>query len=169
MKWCGSITSKLLANAPKALSIPAKLMPFALEQQIFERLLNPLFKEQIEDGELDFLSQKRLRIEVTDLQKCWDFTFENERLVLCVAGRGGQGDSHFDLCFSGPMNSFILLASQKADADTLFFNRKLTICGDTELGLEVKSLIDRLDLTHLPKPFAFGLNQYSELLQHQST
>jgi predicted lipid carrier protein YhbT len=37
-----------------------------------------------------------------------------------------------------------MLARQQ-DPDTLFFHRKLAIEGDTELGLVVKNLLDRID------------------------
>lgn len=161
MNWCETLKTKLIDNAPKMLGLPARLMPLAAEQLIFDSILTPLFKEAIDEGELDFLMDKVLKIEVSDMQKHWYFTLENQRLKLCE----NTATSSCDLCFSGPMNSFVLLASQKADADTLFFKRQLTIEGDTELGLEVKNLVARLNLDDLPKPFALSLKQYSELLQ----
>lgn len=44
------------------------------------------------------------------------------------------------------------LARRLEDPDTLFFSRRLTIDGDTELGLLVKNLLDAIDWTHLPGP-----------------
>ncbi|MGB7997639.1 MAG: SCP2 sterol-binding domain-containing protein, partial [Photobacterium halotolerans] len=41
--------------------------------------------------------------------------------------------------------------ARKVDPDTLFFQRRLTMQGDTELGLAVKNLLDSLDLDSLPK------------------
>jgi len=37
---------------------------------------------------------------------------------------------------------------REEDPDTLFFNRKLVIEGDTELGLIVKNLLDSIDWSH---------------------
>ncbi len=44
------------------------------------------------------------------------------------------------------------LARRLEDPDTLFFSRRLTIEGDTELGLLVKNLLDAMDWSHLPGP-----------------
>jgi predicted lipid carrier protein YhbT len=38
------------------------------------------------------------------------------------------------------------LAQRQEDPDTLFFNRRLSMEGDTELGLVVKNAIDALEL-----------------------
>jgi predicted lipid carrier protein YhbT len=43
-----------------------------------------------------------------------------------------------------------LLARQE-DPDTLFFNRELSIEGDTELGLVVKNMLDAVEWPQLPK------------------
>ena len=39
---------------------------------------------------------------------------------------------------------------REEDPDTLFFNRKLVIEGDTELGLVVKNLLDSVDWSSTP-------------------
>ncbi|MNN64209.1 hypothetical protein D3C81_1796400 [compost metagenome] len=43
-----------------------------------------------------------------------------------------------------------MLASRQQDADTLFFQRRLTLIGDTELGLTLRNLLDRLPWEALP-------------------
>ena len=48
------------------------------------------------------------------------------------------------------MNDLILVAGRKEDPDTLFFQRRLSIEGDTELGLEVKNLMDNIEFEQLP-------------------
>ncbi|PJC12345.1 MAG: sterol-binding protein, partial [Comamonadaceae bacterium CG_4_9_14_0_8_um_filter_60_18] len=40
----------------------------------------------------------------------------------------------------------VLLARRQEDPDTLFFNRRLAMEGDTELGLLVKNTIDAIEL-----------------------
>lgn len=40
---------------------------------------------------------------------------------------------------------FLLLALRKEDPDTLFFDRRLSIEGDTDLGLIVKNALDRVN------------------------
>ena len=41
---------------------------------------------------------------------------------------------------------YLLLASRTEDADALFFNRRLHMQGNTELGLYVKNFLDGLDM-----------------------
>ncbi|MEF1307042.1 SCP2 sterol-binding domain-containing protein, partial [Vibrio owensii] len=54
---------------------------------------------------------------------------------------------------------------RKEDPDTLFFQRRLSIEGDTELGLEVKNLMDSVDLEQLPKAMQVALNQLADFVQ----
>lgn len=51
-----------------------------------------------------------------------------------------------DATISASARDFLLLALRKEDPDTLFFDRRLVIEGDTELGLLVKNALDRADL-----------------------
>lgn len=51
-----------------------------------------------------------------------------------------------DVTVSAGAREFLLLALRKEDPDTLFFDRRLLIEGDTELGLIVKNALDRVEL-----------------------
>ena len=51
-----------------------------------------------------------------------------------------------DLTISASAHDFLLLAQRKQDPDTLFFSRRLSMQGDTELGLVVKNAIDAIEL-----------------------
>lgn len=50
-----------------------------------------------------------------------------------------------DATISAAAREFALLALRKEDPDTLFFDRRLLIEGDTELGLIVKNALDRVE------------------------
>ncbi|MGB4674335.1 MAG: SCP2 sterol-binding domain-containing protein [Azovibrio sp.] len=50
-----------------------------------------------------------------------------------------------DVSFRGELHAYLKLLTRQEDADTLFFNRQLSIAGDTELGLAIKNLLDALD------------------------
>lgn len=50
-----------------------------------------------------------------------------------------------ELELSATMKDFLALMRGSADADTLFFQRRLGIRGDTELGLIVKNWLDASD------------------------
>lgn len=61
-----------------------------------------------------------------------------------------------DLELSASVADFVSMARGDMDADTLFFQRRLKISGDTELGLVVKNWLDASErpawLKHLPRP-----------------
>ena len=50
-----------------------------------------------------------------------------------------------DLTVAATLADFVALALREEDPDTLFFARRLTIEGDTELGLALKNLLDGID------------------------
>ena len=57
------------------------------------------------------------------------------------------------------------LARRQEDPDTLFFSRRLTIEGDTELGLLVKNLLDAMDWSHLPGPLGPAIEKLRRLAE----
>jgi predicted lipid carrier protein YhbT len=87
--------------------------------------------QALADGDLEFLESRWLKIEVRDLALHWFMTVENGKLVV-------SQHAEADVSFSGDANDLILIAARKQDPDTLFFQRRLQIEGDTELGLYVK-------------------------------
>jgi predicted lipid carrier protein YhbT len=54
-----------------------------------------------------------------------------------------------DLQFTASLSAFLQMVSRQEDPDTLFFNRSLSIEGDTELGLRVKNMLDALEWPRL--------------------
>lgn len=55
-----------------------------------------------------------------------------------------------DLAFRANLSAFLQLVARQEDPDTLFFNRTLSIEGDTELGLIVKNMLDAVEWPKLP-------------------
>jgi len=51
-----------------------------------------------------------------------------------------------DLTISARARDFIALLAREEDPDTLFFNRRLLMEGDTDLGLLVKNTLDGIEL-----------------------
>lgn len=86
------------------------------------------------------LRHKRLRIEVRDARLAFDFAWTGERFAACAPG------PRADLAISAGAHDFVLLAQRRQDPDTLFFSRRLSMEGDTELGLVVKNALDALEL-----------------------
>lgn len=88
----------------------------------------------------EMLRGKRLRIQVRDARVTLDFTWTGS----AFAARPRQRET--DLCIAASAHDFLLLAQRQQDPDTLFFNRRLVMEGDTELGLVVKNTLDALEL-----------------------
>lgn len=60
-----------------------------------------------------------------------------------------------DLAFRANLSAFLQLVARQEDPDTLFFNRSLSIEGDTELGLIVKNMLDAVEWPKIPVLPAF--------------
>ncbi|WP_392560268.1 ubiquinone anaerobic biosynthesis accessory factor UbiT [Orbus mooreae] len=148
----------LVENTPLALSKPLQLIPFSLKQRIMEQLLQTQFERSLADGDLDFLENRWLKIEVRDLQLVWFISNINNKLVVSRAEIP-------DVSFSGNTNDLVLVATRRQDPDTLFFQRKLIVEGDTELGLCVKNLMDSIDLDSMPKYIRLGLENLANFIE----
>ena len=137
---------------PTPLAVPLGLIPSKAHSALLVRALNRLFAPEIADGELDFLSGRIMLIHVTDARLKFRISLIGERLV---AAEKGQAD---DLSIEGTVYDFLLLATQREDPDTLFFNRRLHLGGDTELGLYVKNFLDSVELEERLGPLLKLLN-----------
>ncbi|MDE1462883.1 SCP2 sterol-binding domain-containing protein [Spartinivicinus sp. A2-2] len=137
-------TQKLLPAVPKLIAKPFVYMPFALQQKLLTHLLQQAFSETLADGDCEFLQGSWLKVAITDLNISWLFGCGEKNEILI------KKNGSADVTIEGSLNSFILLAARKEDPDTLFFQRQLTIGGDTELGLQVKNLLDNMELDVLP-------------------
>ncbi|MEJ2765505.1 SCP2 domain-containing protein [Photobacterium sp. MCCC 1A19761] len=153
------LQKQMVQHAPALLRIPARLTPFAVQKKVMLEGLALVFREALEDGDFAFLEGRWLKVAVRDLGLCWYISYRDEQLV--VADQIAQED----VSFSGDCNDLVLIAARKEDPDTLFFQRRLRIEGDTELGLEVKNLMDSIDLTSLPAPIQFLLQQSATFIQ----
>lgn len=158
-----SLINSLIQNAvdklPLGGKVTLKIIPNHAPCFVLEQILNKVFSVELKEDEFDFLTDKWLELTVSDLESSWFISHQNiqgqSSLIVKPHGRS-------DVVFKGDFNSFVLMASQKADPDTLFFNRKLLLTGDTELGLEIKSLLENLDRETLPKMGINLLNWHSD-------
>jgi predicted lipid carrier protein YhbT len=102
--------------------------------------LNRVLAQQLPDDVRQYLVGKKLRIHVRDARLTFDFTCTGSRFAAC------KRQDETDLTISASAQDFLCLAQRQEDPDTLFFNRRLSMEGDTELGLIVKNSIDALEL-----------------------
>lgn len=129
----------------RLVQIPLTYTPARVQALALEPALNRVLAPRIEDGDLDFLHDEIVEIVITDLGLRWLLTLEGEHVRLIPRGKSG-------VTVTGGVREFLLLASRREDPDTLFFERRLTVQGDTELGLLVKNLLDSIELDALPYP-----------------
>ncbi|CAM3482010.1 ubiquinone anaerobic biosynthesis accessory factor UbiT [Halomonas lysinitropha] len=122
-------------------SVPSRLIrtldpciPLAVKRRLVEPLLNRTFAEPLEEGEFDALEGRRISLAIEDLGVMLTLSLEAQRLVLCRE----PGEA----TIRGGWREFLCLATRREDPDSLFFQRRLLIEGDTELGLMVKNLLD---------------------------
>ena len=60
-----------------------------------------------------------------------------------------------DLSISGTVYDYLLLITGREDPDTLFFQRHLTMDGDTGLGVHLKNVLAAIEMERLPLPKRF--------------
>jgi predicted lipid carrier protein YhbT len=111
---------------------------------VITRAMNAMFSRPLEAGELEFLTQQVMNIFVTDAGLRFSVRLDKDKL------RAGNEVAEADVTIEGTVYTFLLLATRKEDADTLFFHRQLKTSGNTELGLHVKNFLDGLEPETLP-------------------
>lgn len=152
------LRSRLVHFGPSLMSVPVKLAPFALKRQVLEQVLSWQFRQALAEGELEFLEGRWLSIHVRDIGLLWYTSVVDGRLVVSQ-----QADA--DVSFSADASDLLMIAARKQDPDTLFFQRRLVIEGDTELGLYVKNLMDAIELEQMPKALRVMLLQMADFVE----
>ncbi|MGD8383911.1 MAG: SCP2 sterol-binding domain-containing protein [Lysobacterales bacterium] len=132
--------------ARRALAASGRLIPYTAQKPVLNLALNRAFREPLRQGDLDFLDGARIRIRVAELGVDWLIEARGNRF------RAVERALQHDVCISGTSLDFILLAARRVDPDTLFFQRRIRIEGDTEMGLGVKNTMDSMDWDDLPPP-----------------
>lgn len=112
-------------------------IPMPVKQLAAEAPLNRLFAQAMADGEFDDFEGRRIRLELNGGQPGVTLGFWSGRLRV-VQGPG-------EATIRGSLSAFRTLAERRQDPDQLFFQRRLVIEGDTELGLALKNLLDGLE------------------------
>lgn len=148
----------LIEKGPEFLALPVSLTPFAVKKTVLQQLLNWQFRHALAEGELDFLNGRLLGIGIADLNLQWITTLEDGRLAVLQ-------QSEADVWFRGNANDLLLVAARKADPDMLFFQRRLVIEGDTELGLEVKNVMDAIEPEAMPTALRTAIQQMAAFVE----
>lgn len=140
---------------------PSRLAPWLrvlsprLQRRLLERAMAGVLAAPMADGTLDFMRGRRLGIDVTDLDLHWVIELRDGRLTV--------GSADPEASVRGTATDLLLLASRLEDADSLFFQRRLTLTGDTELGLTARNLLERLPWESVPLGLRIALNRGARL------
>ncbi|MDP1682280.1 MAG: SCP2 sterol-binding domain-containing protein [Burkholderiales bacterium] len=125
---------------PAPLAKMFSLLPQYPHSVLFTGFLNAALSAHIKPRDLQALHGKQVCIRLRDAGIEFHFS------VTPTAFVARRRSLHPDLTISADARDFLLLGLRQEDADTLFFNRRLTLEGDTELGLFVKNTLDALEI-----------------------
>ncbi len=148
-----------LLPPPRVLACGLRLVSANWQGRVLTGLMNRLVLSTLPPATLHFLERRRLAIEVEDLGLRWVFMGEGPRLQALPV------DTTAEATICGRVLDLLLLASQLEDADTLFFQRRLTMTGDTALGLETRNVLDQLPWERLTPGLRITLNHLARFAQ----
>lgn len=123
-KWMAKIGTKLPGKPPRFVLVS---------------VLNTMLKKGLLPADMELFAGRKFEIEVLDAGIKVRFSANTEKFL----------DDNFsgtpDLRLTANGIDFMRMMMREEDPDTLFFNRKLQIEGDTELGLITKNLLDSVE------------------------
>jgi predicted lipid carrier protein YhbT len=160
------IRARMIEIMPQILRPTLRVLPFIAQKSVLLPALSSVFREAIEDGDFEFLQGRWLKIAIIDLELTWWLSFDDNKLVMASKDQMTENNITEDVSFSATGDDLVLIAGRKQDPDTLFFQRRLKIEGDTELGLEVKNLIDAIDIEQLPSSVHSLVDYSAKFLQN---
>ena len=135
---------EVLGNPARFILKPAEVARSPLQSQVIRKVLEAGFSEAIQDGDFDCLIDQWIEVRLTDVDLSWCLSLNEHRKLLIERTRPSVTQ------ITGDAVAFALIAGGKVDPDTLFFQRRILITGDTELGHEVKTCFDGLTKSALP-------------------
>lgn len=128
-----------LPNFPKPLARFVSTLPSWPASRAFVAAGNLVAWPSLRDLDWSHVAGRRFRVQVSDL---------GLKLYFSVHANGFRAlhNGLADVTFTATAQDFARLALRLEDPDTLFFNRRLLIEGDTDLGLTVKNMLDAVEL-----------------------
>lgn len=135
-----------------------RYVPAWLQRRGLDLALSRVLADKRASGELDFLQGRWVAIQVRDLGYDWRISLQG--LQFRVEGPWQTAEA----LVRADAKDFLAMLAQRVDPDTLFFQRRLEMEGDTELSLAVKNLLDSVDAEKLPEPVRKGIQQAADWL-----
>ncbi len=134
-------------------------LPPAVLASGIEQPLNYVLRTERQRDAFAFLQQHWVQIEVSDYPLTFYVRYltHSRRLRVSLAGQ------HAVVRMRSDSVSMLAMMLQQVDPDTLFFQRKLLITGDTEVALQLKNLLDTVPLAErIPAPLLTWLQRSSQ-------
>lgn len=145
-----SVAQQLLS--PSNLGRLVTAVPKVFSIKLTEWVLNSRLQQQLIDGEFQYLEGRKLGIEIKDAKFVLLIGYASSQLCCYDIADGEKKTTcNPDATLAIDSLSAIELLQQTVDPDTLFFQRKLSIRGDTELAHRVKNTLDTLPPEIIPK------------------
>lgn len=150
-----------IARLLRWLPPPSRLAPLAArvpqrwQHRVLEAAMARVLGPAVAAGDLAFLEGRCLGIDVTDLGLRWAIGLRDGRLASVADAP--------EASVRGTATDLLLLAGRAEDADTLFFQRRLVLTGDTELGLTARNLLEGLRWEAVPLGLRIGLARGARL------
>lgn len=117
---------------------PLRLLPEATHALVLSHLTNHLLRGQVVTKRLLELDGKVISLGVEDLAIELRFRIHDGQLLTARQASP-------NVVIRGTSEAFLSLALRREDPDTLFFQRRLSVEGETETGVHIKNLIDSFD------------------------
>lgn len=133
-----------VVRLPPAMAALLGKLPPLPGSLLFAAALNLALRPYLPDDVRASLQGRRLRLTVSDAALSFDYEWRGDRFAGLPRGAAA------DLEIAASARDLLALARREEDPDTLFFSRRLSMSGDTELGLLVKNTLDAID-TPLPE------------------
>jgi predicted lipid carrier protein YhbT len=128
------------AALPPLLAAVGRRLPAYPGALLCVAALNLVLRPHLPDDVRTGLAGKRFRVRVSDAGVVFDFSWRERGFTALRAD--GEPDLEIGAC----LRDFVALARREQDPDTLFFARRLSMEGDTELGLLVKNTLDAIEV-----------------------
>ncbi|WP_258808018.1 SCP2 domain-containing protein [Pseudidiomarina sp. CB1] len=151
------VITKVVEWAPRVLAKGVAIAPSGLTCTLIEQLFRRLFASDSKAGAFTFLEGRWAGIEITDLglKFAVSSSAHDDHHRLIVRPSANPIDVPLDVTMRVTWPVLLQLATQQVDPDTLFFRRKLLVTGDTELGLQLKNLLDTIEIKERMPAFAY--------------
>ncbi len=117
-----------------------RLVPNRLHNLIFRIIVDQTINKNPDVCQrLREIKGKVFLLEASDIHRNYSFYVDEGKIVVDLPGKRRP-----DVVMQGNFDTFLSLFLRKADADSLFFSRKLVIKGDVKTSVFFKNLLEHL-------------------------